>query len=112
MRFATLTAAVAAVCVTLLFAVDARPASGSEAPAQAKANAAHEALFARNRFPSATQCGECHPTEYRQWSVSQHAYAQMSPIFNAMSAEIRQAHGQHQRRLLHPLPFARGHESR
>jgi nitrate/TMAO reductase-like tetraheme cytochrome c subunit len=49
---------------------------------------AHEKLFVTNRFPSATQCGQCHPTQYRQWSVSQHAYAQVSPIFNSMQAKI------------------------
>src|SRR5947209_19373626 len=51
-------------------------------------NAAHARLFAASRFPSATACGQCHPTQYRQWSVSQHAYAQLSPIFNAMQANI------------------------
>jgi len=54
----------------------------------ADAYEAHARLFVTNRFPSATQCGECHPTQYRQWSVSQHAYAQVSPIFNAMQAKI------------------------
>jgi hypothetical protein len=51
-------------------------------------HAAHAALFTADRYPSATACGECHPVHYRQWSVSQHAYAQMSPIFNAMSGKI------------------------
>lgn len=49
---------------------------------------AHAKLLASNRFPSATQCGQCHPTQYRQWSISQHSYAQVSPIFNAMQAQI------------------------
>jgi cytochrome c553 len=43
-------------------------------------------------YPSATKCGECHPTQYAQWSVSQHAYAQMSPIFNAMQAQSLKPH--------------------
>jgi hypothetical protein len=51
-------------------------------------NAAHARLYAASRFPSATACGQCHPTEYRQWSISQHAYAQMSPVFNAMQGKI------------------------
>ena len=46
------------------------------------AKAAHEALFTESRFPSATTCGDCHPKHYREWSVLQHAYAQMSPGFN------------------------------
>ncbi|MCB1692324.1 MAG: hypothetical protein KDI19_06125 [Pseudomonadales bacterium] len=52
------------------------------------ADKAHLDVFEKNAFPSATECGECHPRQYRQWSVSQHAYAQMSPIFNAMQATV------------------------
>ncbi len=52
------------------------------------AQAAHEALFAESRYPSATTCKTCHPNHYREWSVSAHAYAQMSPVFNAMHAAI------------------------
>jgi nitrate/TMAO reductase-like tetraheme cytochrome c subunit len=48
----------------------------------------HEALFTTERFPSADQCRICHPTHYEQWSVSQHAYAQLSPVFNAMQAKV------------------------
>jgi hypothetical protein len=49
---------------------------------------AHKKLFLEKRFPSATTCGECHPTQFRQWSVSSHAYGQLSPVFNAMQATI------------------------
>ncbi len=49
---------------------------------------AHEALFLENKFPSATTCATCHPDHYREWSVSAHAYAQLSPVFNAMHATI------------------------
>src|SRR5580704_18047794 len=52
------------------------------------AYSAHAALFEGSRFPSAMQCGKCHPTQFRQWSVSQHSYAQLSPIFNAMQGQI------------------------
>ena len=55
---------------------------------QAAGDAAHEALFAEGRFPSATTCAPCHADIYREWSVSAHAYAQMSPVFNAMHATI------------------------
>ena len=48
----------------------------------------HEALFLENRFPSATTCANCHPDHYREWSVSPHAYAQMSPVFNAMHGTV------------------------
>ena len=50
----------------------------------------HEKLFLENRFPSATTCATCHPDHYREWSVSPHAYAQMSPVFNAMHGTILQ----------------------
>ncbi len=48
----------------------------------------HKKLFAENRFPSAATCRTCHPDHYREWSVSPHAYAQMSPVFNSMHATI------------------------
>jgi len=48
-------------------------------------------MAATHDYPSATECGECHPTQYKQWSVSQHAYAQMSPILNAMQATVVKA---------------------
>ena len=50
--------------------------------------AAHGAFFSENRFPSATTCKTCHEDHYREWSVSPHAYAQMSPVFNAMQGTI------------------------
>ncbi|MFQ5524784.1 MAG: multiheme c-type cytochrome [Thermoanaerobaculia bacterium] len=48
----------------------------------------HEKLFAEGTYPSATTCATCHPTQYREWSVSPHAYSQMSPIFNAMQGAV------------------------
>jgi len=55
---------------------------------QAQAVIAHNNLLVSEEFPSATSCAECHPGQYRQWSVSAHAYAQLSPVFNAMSERI------------------------
>jgi hypothetical protein len=49
---------------------------------------AHEALFAENRYPSAATCATCHPTQYRDWSVSSHSYSQLSPIAQALSNTI------------------------
>ncbi|MDF1662711.1 MAG: multiheme c-type cytochrome [Planctomycetota bacterium] len=40
------------------------------------------------RYPSARACRACHQEHYRQWSVSPHAYAQLSPVFNAMQGTI------------------------
>ncbi len=47
-------------------------------------NAMHEELYLEHPFPSAQECRVCHEEHYRQWSVSQHAYALVSPVFNAM----------------------------
>ena len=54
------------------------------APMDAKAE--HGRLFTESTFPSAATCRKCHPDHYREWSVSAHAYAQLSPVFNAMAA--------------------------
>lgn len=39
-------------------------------------------------FPSAKQCGYCHPKQYNEWSRSMHAYAQHSPIFEAFNLAL------------------------
>ena len=54
---------------------------------------AHAAVMAgdgsgKPYYPSASECKACHPDHYREWSVSPHSYAQMSPVFNAMQATI------------------------
>jgi len=49
------------------------------------AKMAHEALFAESRYPSASTCGTCHPKHYREWSVSQHSYSQLSPAYMAIN---------------------------
>jgi nitrate/TMAO reductase-like tetraheme cytochrome c subunit len=49
---------------------------------------AHARLFTEGKFPSATTCAVCHPDHFREWSTSSHAYAQLSPVFNAMQATI------------------------
>lgn len=56
--------------------------------AQEAESVGHDELFAGDRFPSATECRTCHPVQYREWSVSAHSYAQMSPVFNAMHGTI------------------------
>ncbi len=64
------------------------PPKSTAAAAQGNAAAAHAQLLVENKFPSASTCATCHPTQFRQWSVSQHAYAQLSPVFNTMQATI------------------------
>lgn len=48
----------------------------------------HADLFDANAFPRAAECGSCHPDQYREWSVSPHAYAVLSPVFNAMQETV------------------------
>ena len=63
-------------------------AAGPPPSRQAGDTDTHAALFSETRFPSATTCARCHAEVYREWSVSSHAYAQLSPVFNAMQAKI------------------------
>jgi hypothetical protein len=62
------------------------PGAGG-APVETAAEA-HARLLVENKFPSASTCATCHPKQFREWSFSQHAYAQMSPVFTTMQATI------------------------
>ena len=53
------------------------------------ADEAHAALMKVDPYPSAKKCAGCHPQHYREWSVSPHAYAQLSPIFNCMQNAVK-----------------------
>jgi Cytochrome c554 and c-prime len=48
----------------------------------------HAAALADTLYPSARVCGECHPRQYEQWSISSHAYANLSPMFNKFEQRI------------------------
>lgn len=48
----------------------------------------HDKLFKKAEFPSAQECGACHLQIYREWSVSRHAFAQISPTFLAYQATL------------------------
>ncbi len=50
----------------------------------------HLQLFVENRYPAAATCGICHPKHYKEWSVSQHAYAQLSPIYLSLTNKINE----------------------
>jgi len=52
------------------------------------ADKSHEELFKKAEFPSAQECGACHLQIYREWSVSRHAFAQISPTFLAYQATL------------------------
>lgn len=66
----------------------AKADSGKDVALQAAAD--HEALFAESKFPSAATCGTCHPKQYKEWSVSSHSYAQLSPVYLSLSSEINE----------------------
>ncbi len=51
---------------------------------------AHEDLFAEQRYPSAATCGSCHPKHYKEWSVSQHSYSQLSPVYLSLNNKINE----------------------
>ena len=64
------------------------PATQAAAQADMDAQAAHEQIALADRYPPAAKCASCHPKQYKEWSVSQHAYAQLSPVYMAMQATI------------------------
>ncbi|HEX3068398.1 MAG TPA: multiheme c-type cytochrome, partial [Thermoanaerobaculia bacterium] len=53
-----------------------------------EADLAHEHAVSDAQYPSAKVCGECHPNQYKQWSLSSHAYASLSPMFNKFEQRI------------------------
>ncbi len=69
---------------------DAKSEGTASEEAVTDASAEHESLFAEARFPSAATCGTCHPKEYREWSVSQHAYSQLSPAYLSLNNKINE----------------------
>ncbi len=71
-----------------LFVLGVAAQDSSEADTPTTTDQEHELLFLENRFPAATTCGTCHPDHYREWSVSPHAYSQMSPVFNAFHGTV------------------------
>lgn len=50
----------------------------------------HLKLYTENRYPSANSCASCHPKHYKEWSVSQHAYAQLSPAYLTLNNKINE----------------------
>jgi hypothetical protein len=73
----------------------AHPGGGAQAAAEANkaaggksADESHRELFAKDNYPSALQCAECHQRIYDEWSVSSHAYAYVSPMFHKFEQTI------------------------
>lgn len=68
--------------------VEASVSIDANEPDEIDAAAAHRAILDGNPYPSAAECKACHEEHYREWAVSPHAYAQLSPVFNAMHGKI------------------------
>ena len=63
-------------------------AIGQQIPNPPPENNPHARAEADKLYPSARVCGECHPNQYKQWSISSHAYANLSPMFNKFEQKI------------------------
>ncbi len=63
-------------------------ARGQELPKPLPENDPHAKAVADAQYPSAAVCGQCHPNQYKQWSISSHAYANVSPMFNKFEQRI------------------------
>ena len=70
--------------VMVALALGAAAQSIDDPEAKVSSEFVHRAFLVKGRFPSAAACRTCHEDHYREWSVSPHAYAQLSPVFNAM----------------------------
>lgn len=57
-------------------------------PTSANDDDPHRAVYASSLYPSATQCGECHPRIFAEWASSNHAYASVSPMFHKFEQKI------------------------
>ncbi|EMI20538.1 cytochrome c family protein [Rhodopirellula maiorica SM1] len=68
----------------------AAPAAADDKPAAAVAKDPHEALWTENQYPSAESCRSCHPKHYDEWSVSSHAYAVVSPMFQRFEQAMQE----------------------
>ncbi|MDD2760828.1 MAG: c-type cytochrome, partial [Methylomonas sp.] len=62
--------------------------SSANSQGSTSGDSAHDELFKKSRFPSAQECGACHLQIYREWSVSRHAFAQISPTFTAYQGTL------------------------
>src|SRR6266849_1357105 len=48
----------------------------------------HRELFAKNYYPSASECAACHQQIYDEWRSSNHAYASISPVFHKFEQKL------------------------
>jgi len=66
------------------------PRARVEETVDRQAAEAHSKLFVEDAYPSATVCRTCHADHYREWSISQHSYSQISPVLQAMQGLVLQ----------------------
>ena len=78
-----------ALISSLTFAMTIPDSAMAQKASDGKSGAvAHEDLFRNKQFPSAFECKVCHPVQFRQWSVSNHAYSNLSPIFVSVENSV------------------------
>jgi Cytochrome c554 and c-prime len=78
----------AGLVVTVLLLTVVATVEGQKIPNPPPDKNPHAWADADAQYPSARVCGECHPNQYKQWSVSSHAYANLSPMFNKFEQKI------------------------
>lgn len=78
----------AGLVLIVLLLTAAGPAMGQMVPDPPPSKNPHAWADADKQYPSAAVCGECHPNQYKQWSISSHAYASLSPMFNKFEQRI------------------------
>jgi len=86
--FATVLRLLATVIVFFVAATSFANDTTAPNPDTQAGDKAHEELFRKAEFPSAQECGGCHLQIYREWSVSRHAFAQISPTFLSYQATL------------------------
>ncbi|MFL6202636.1 MAG: multiheme c-type cytochrome [Thermoanaerobaculia bacterium] len=74
--------------IFILLLAGPRSAMGQALPNPLPENNPDAWALADAQYPSAKVCGECHPNQYKQWSLSSHAYANVSPMFNKFEQKI------------------------
>lgn len=78
----------AGLVLIVLLLTAAGPVMGQKVPDPPPSKNPHAWADADKQYPSAAVCGECHPNQYKQWSISSHAYASLSPMFNKFEQRI------------------------
>jgi hypothetical protein len=79
-------AQLAAVSLCTLLSLTGCDEGDVAAPARADAGGAlPSGTLTREQLRDPATCKDCHPTHYREWSSSMHAYAAQDPVFVAMN---------------------------